>query len=90
MRMIVVTIITLAGILATLITGITIQAVTVTFMSAMPLSENIRAEGTYDFLFGLVENTQIIWVSIIGAIIGLIIWWVASSQQREAVTGVYS
>jgi hypothetical protein len=89
MRMVTITIITLAGILATLITGMVAVTITTSIMGAMPLSDNSNAVVVYDFLFALVENAKIIWIMIIGAIIGLIIWWVASSQQREVVTGVY-
>ena len=89
MRMIAVTIITLAGILATLITGLVVVSITSSLMIGIPESSNPNASGVYEFLYALVDDAQIIWITIVCAIIGLIIWWVASSQQREAVTGVY-
>ena len=90
MRMIVVTVLVITGLLATLITGFTAHLVTNEFMDSVingtaPGNENVEE------VFEVVEayGANIGLICTIGGVIGLVVWWFLSSQQRETVTGVY-
>ena len=90
MRMIIVTVVTIAGILATVITGLTAHAITREFMNTV-INGTVTSDPNVLNVFERVEvyGTNILLYCTVGGIIGLIIWWALSSQQRETVTGVY-
>lgn len=88
--MIIVTIVVIAGILAAIVVGFTSHAVTtmlVTTMNSSRPTSNPSAQAVWD-----TTNSYGLWASMVmmvGAIIGLLIYWGLSSQQRETVTGRY-
>ncbi len=89
MRMIVVTIVAIVGTLAAIITGYTAHAVTQILIADLNQTRPIQEEAitAWDTTIGYGLNAALI--CTVGAMIGLVVWWALSSQQRETVTGRY-
>jgi len=90
MKMIMVTVLAITGIMACIITGMTAQVVTREFMDIIingTGTNNTDVSDTWDVVE--VYGTNMGLYSTVAGVIGLIIWWFMSSQQRERVTGLY-
>jgi hypothetical protein len=87
--MIIITVVTIAGILATVITGMTLHIINRDFMDSI-INGTETNQDVID-VFDRVElfGTNIMLFCTVGGVVGLLVWWALSSQQRESVTGVY-
>lgn len=86
-----VSIVALASIMGIVIVGLMSQAITRSFMDPIVVNSTETNEDMLD----VYERVQLygsnigLW-SMVGGVIGIIAWWIMSSQQRETVTGVYA
>ena len=86
-----VTIVAIASLMGLVIVGMTAQAITRSFMDPIVVNSTETNEDVLD----VYERVQLYGSSIslwtmVGGIVGIVAWWILSSQQRETVTGVYS
>lgn len=89
MRMIMVVIVMIATILATAVTGYIVAGISDQFMTMAPRSTNPNANSTYVRLDNIIVDAHFPWLIMLGGIIGLILWALLQSQNREVVTGRY-